>query len=186
MRWGQVRDGIEPIVGFRMWFYTLTASEAHLHPASRREESRPSPWDGAESGWVVSACTREGTDPAHAPAEECTCGFHAMNSLEGILALDLELPEQDGVRSGVILGRVELAGKIIEHDFGYRAEVARIVELFPIRGHEADAGCIARLLGLPLGPPVPGRQPSRPPRLPPRGPSTLRLRVRHWVRDVAA
>ena len=109
-----------------------------------------------------------------------------MKSLEHIFAADLQLPEQDGMRSGSILGRVELAGKIVEHDFGYRAERARIAELTPIEDDEAAAGCIARLLGLRLGPSVRGQPLRRPPRLPPRGPSAPRLRVRHWVQDVAA
>ena len=36
----------------------------------------------------------------------------------------------------VVLGRVALSGKVIEHDFGYRAERARIAELIPFRGAE--------------------------------------------------
>jgi hypothetical protein len=89
---------------------------------------------------------------------------------------------------GWILGRVELAGKIIEHDDGYRAQKARIAELIPIEGDEPNGMRLAALLGVTLGDPVAVvRLPSPPSRwLPPDGPSTPRLRVRDWVQEVAA
>lgn len=184
--WDRVPDGIGPIVGFRMWSYTLSQVDAHLHPPMMRGDwSTPSPWEGAEARWVMAECAMVDTDPTHAPAEDCRCGFYAMKSLELVPVFDVQMPNEDGVRVGTILGRVELAGKIIEHDRGYRAERARIVELIPIEGHEADAERLSWLLCLPLGLPAPATTPPSP-HLPPRGPSALRLRVRHWVQDVAA
>ena len=49
---------------------------------------------------------------------------------------------------------MELAGKVIEHDHGYRAERARIVELIPLRETEADVAAIARRIGVAVGPSV--------------------------------
>lgn len=90
--------------------------------------------------------------------------------------------------SGLILGRVELAGKIIEHDDGYRAQTARIAELIPIEGDESNGMRLAARLGLTLCDFVAavGSIPPLPWWLPPDGPSTPRLRVREWVQDVAA
>jgi hypothetical protein len=51
---------------------------------------------------------------------------------------------------GVVLGRVELAGKVIEHSLGYRAERARIAELISIEEDRRSAGELALRLGLPL------------------------------------
>jgi hypothetical protein len=66
----------------------------------------------------------------------------------------------------LVLGRVALAGKVIEHEHGYRAERARILELIPIQGTEVSVKHLGALLGLPVGTPVPsipsGPWPSRP------------------------
>jgi hypothetical protein len=59
-----------------------------------------------------------------------------------------------GSTSGVVMGRVELAGKIIEHEWGYRAERARIAELIPFRGTEQSVMILAARLGLPISEPV--------------------------------
>ncbi len=57
--------------------------------------------------------------------------------------------------SDVILGRVELVGKVIEYTSGYRAERARIAELIPIEGTERHAMLLANRLGLSLAVSVP-------------------------------
>ena len=189
---GPIPDGIEPIVGFRAWFYRLTESGPHLYPiCSRRDVIASSPWDGGESEWVVASCGPDPVDPGHMPAWECTCGFYATKTLPTLLRAPFVLMSAPGERRadcGWILGRVELAGKIIEHDDGYRAEKARIAELIPIEGDEPNSVRLAALLGLTLGDPVAVvRLPPPPYRwLPPNGPSTPRLRVRDWVQDVAA
>jgi hypothetical protein len=54
----------------------------------------------------------------------------------------------------VILGRVELAGKVIEYTSGYRAERARITELTPVAGTEREAMRLANRLGLPMTAPI--------------------------------
>lgn len=50
-----------------------------------------------------------------------------------------------------VLGRVLLAGKVIEHAEGYRAERARIAELIPVKGTEGTVARLAAALGLPMG-----------------------------------
>jgi hypothetical protein len=72
----------------------------------------------------------------------------------------------------VVLGRVELAGKIIEHEWGYRAERARIAELIPFRGTEQSVMILAARLGLPISEPV--DMPSRVRTLPPPTGSRVR------------
>jgi len=49
---------------------------------------------------------------------------------------------------------VELAGKIIEHEWGYRAERARIVEFIPLAGTERSVMILAARLGVPIAEPV--------------------------------
>jgi hypothetical protein len=51
----------------------------------------------------------------------------------------------------VVCGVVELAGTIIEHDGGFRAERARIVEFLPIRGARRRTAKAAASLGVGSG-----------------------------------
>ncbi|MCD6022339.1 MAG: hypothetical protein K0R20_2049 [Actinomycetia bacterium] len=51
----------------------------------------------------------------------------------------------------MVFGRVELAGKVIEHETGYRAERAHIAELIPTTTDGGVTRSLARRLELPLG-----------------------------------
>jgi hypothetical protein len=152
----RVPDAIEPLIGYRAWFFVLDGRRASLFPISRRDLEAPSPWDGAHRDWVSASC--HGVAPYLAgfgpelcvscprhdvPDEECSCGFYATKTLAVFLGSSL-------FRRDCILGRVELAGKVIECTAGYRAERARIVELIPLRGTEPAAIRLARRLRLPL------------------------------------
>jgi hypothetical protein len=138
-----------------------------------------SAWAGAESRWVEARCIvtsplwystqflREvlamapGADPAlpvedpphEVPMEHCSCGFYAMRDLDrGLVDMSLYgmLTEQSGRAQIYVLGRVLLAGKVIEHAQGYRAERARIAELIPVNGTEGTVAPLAAALGLPM------------------------------------
>jgi hypothetical protein len=83
--------------------------------------------------------------PHTVPGEDCSCGFYATKTLDSV-------PRQWG--TDVILGRVQLAGKVLEYTLGYRAERARILELIALTGRERSAKRLALHLGLPLAPAV--------------------------------
>jgi hypothetical protein len=177
----RVPDGIEPISGYRCWSYTVSPAGVSLFPL-RHFQSGPSTWSawaGAESRWVQARCIvasalypsqflREvlamapGADPAltvedpphEVPMEDCSCGFYAMRDLDrapvamsllGLLAERAQL---------YVWGRVLLAGKVIEHAQGYRAERARIAELIPVKGTEVTVAPLAAALGLPMSAPA--------------------------------
>jgi hypothetical protein len=59
---------------------------------------------------------------------------------------------RDKGSDGAVLGRVLLAGKVIEHETGYRAERARIGELIPTTTDAGTTLALASRLGLPVGP----------------------------------
>ena len=107
--------------------------------------------------WVTASCLSP-CEPSHlAPDESCTCGFYAMKSSGdvGVFAAAIDF-EADAARGngaeGALLGRVLLAGKVIEHDSGYRAERARIAELMPTTTDGGMTRSLAARLGLPVGP----------------------------------
>jgi hypothetical protein len=57
-------------------------------------------------------------------------------------------PGATHLREGVVLGRVALAGKVIEHELGYRGQRVRVVELIPNGVDDAVTPSIAALLGV--------------------------------------
>jgi hypothetical protein len=189
----RVPDAIEPIVAYRMWVYLLGYERAELRPINSSaggEATGRGGWHGAESGWVVASCLRGSHLPEHtAPAESCTCGFYAVPTLrvllEGSLLADcverVSRTTELGIASGVVLGRVKLAGTVVEHEYAYRAGRARIRELIPISGTERTVRRLGARLGLPVGRPV-----ARPLWPGPRGPSAVRMRLKQWVRLDAA
>jgi hypothetical protein len=177
-RWpDRIPDGIEPIVGYRMWGYTSAGGRVELHSLRCMTPAGGCPWEAVASHWVVASCEillalkgligeleKERFRTAHeVPGDECQCGFYAMSSLRGLLA---EADPRYLHHEGAVLGRVALAGKVIEHEHGYRAERARILELIPIQGTEVSVKRLGDLLALPVGRSVPlfpeGPRPSSP------------------------
>jgi hypothetical protein len=145
----RIPDGIEPLVGYRMWSATLEHRHASLHSLTC-SEVEPCPWDRPPFTWATASCFLEMGHAA--PSEGCSCGIYALKSLPELTTSMGWVP----LVGTVVLGRVELAGKIIEHDTGYRAERARIVELIPIEGQIRDVMLVANRVGLPISRAVPG------------------------------
>lgn len=173
-----VPDAITPLTGYRMWRVVFEGDEPTFLPLNM-----PTPeWNGAAAGWVAASCLHGLPTPIgptgspvvwlgggridrltfrsehHVPDELCSCGFYALKELDP----DLLILARAGFRvhdgrdgsKRIVIGRVELAGKVIEHERGYRAERARIVELIPVRGSHAEVRDLARRLGLGLAPAV--------------------------------
>lgn len=181
-------DGITPLVGYRAWQVVEEHGELVFLPLSHRSRE----WIGATRGWVSSTCpvepdarfllkpaAREGSfaESLHdAPGERCSCGFYAMKELHPHLLQLVAFAQRHEMttrsQGTFVLGRVELAGKVIEHARGYRAERARIVELIPLRGSERDVDSIARRVGVSVAGSV---RPQRPLDL------SGRLRVFRWA-----
>jgi hypothetical protein len=200
----RVPDGIEPIIGYRLWIYSFGLRRAKLHSLNPDSRCHGREWDGAGSGWAIASCL-DNDDPGHvAPVEDCSCGLYSFSSLPHLFADFNDFiawwtqPDPPGTESncGVVLGRIQLAGKVIEHDHGYRAERARIAELVPFLGTERRVIRLAARLGLSMGDPMPPtifhpsmvRSALAAPGFsgPPPKPSSPRRRVKEWVRSEAA
>jgi hypothetical protein len=160
-RWAQAPDLIGPIVGYRGWRYSMSERGVHLFAFSHIPEDRSAKndWEGAWSYWVTASC-RYALEPTHvAPDEDCTCGFYATKSADdvaGFAAVASHPQAGDSLQGegedGAVLGRVLLAGKVIEHASGYRAERARIAELIPTTTDGGITRSLASRLELPVGP----------------------------------
>jgi hypothetical protein len=165
----RVPDAIEPLIGYRAWHVAGTS----LLPIGHRDPAATtSPWDGANRHWVSATCSFQAPEPVTdsmrerlqhiysrlglpfesfpeaphtVPGEGCSCGFYAMKELGSVLGFSAP---------GVVLGRVELAGKVIECTLGFRAEYARISALIPIGGNDRTVKRLAQGLELPLDPAI--------------------------------
>ncbi len=162
-----VPDLITPIEAYRCWRIT----PGSLTLVALNEEL---PW--ARRRWTVARChalrfkTRFGSVPeldpdplphATSPEETCTCGLYASKTLDKAVEMawatslpirvpageDVETWSESLVMKTSLVGRVHLAGKVIEHDRGYRAQYARVVELLPFPGQEPTAERIGRAYG---------------------------------------
>jgi len=157
----RVPDGIEPIAAYRAWFYSIEGQTAQLYPlGGLPSSSRGIAWEGAGSTWVAASCLEFGSPTHEVPSEGCSCGFYSMKELEFAVsnATIFHLTSGHfGPGRGpylVVLGRILLSGKVIEHDLGYRAERARIAELIPLRGTERSVMVLAHRLGVGMAPAV--------------------------------
>ena len=151
----RIPDSIEPISAYRAWFYSIEGTSAQLIPLS--EVSMRSDWEGAGARWVTASCPVSGSASHEVPSEGCSCGFYSHKELD--VAVDhtgifLHLTILGQAPEPVVLGRVLLSGKVIEHDSGYRAERARVAELIPFRGTERSIMVLANRLGVGMAPAV--------------------------------
>jgi len=148
-------DFIEPIAAFRCWRYVVGERSAQLFPLGPNGyRDGMSVWEGSWRAWVTASCPLPASFH-EAPDERCSCGFYALKSVDdaAIMASWQFDYRADGVleREGYVLGRVELAGKVIEHESGFRAERARIAELIPTTTDGGIVLWLAARLDLPTG-----------------------------------
>ena len=77
---------------------------------------------GVWQPWTSSRFVAECPECREVPGSSHTCGVYAFKSVSDVVAMT-------GRRSGLVIGRVELSGLVIEHERGYRAQEVKIVEL---------------------------------------------------------
>jgi hypothetical protein len=122
-----IPDSIEPIVAYRAWTCHVEGIEPTLLSLGG---DGGDVWNEASENWIVASCAafrwrletvraafehRGLSAPSlveeehAAPAEGCSCGFYALKSATDAF-------ERFGRSRGNLIGRVKLAGKVIEHD----------------------------------------------------------------------
>ena len=164
-RAGRTPDGITPLVGYRCWTISIGPGHRALHSLNGqivRQVNLDEPLGQRADPWLVARCLKNDHD---APEESCSCGFYALKSLSTLESLlPLAAPRallyaggaEPGAEAFPVAGRVDLAGKVIEHDLGYRAERMRITELRAVAGTEQTVTRFARRIGVPVGESIPG------------------------------
>jgi hypothetical protein len=146
-----VPDAIEPITAFRVW---RVNEDLEL-------QSLGSDTSWPPGGWLTARCERK---QHSAPHWGCSCGLYSAKEINTVLMLaSIHMP-QDLAGPMIVLGRVHLSGKVIEHDDGYRAERARVIQILPVSGSRSHAEAVAARYGVPVGDEIPAVAiPLRPP-----------------------
>jgi hypothetical protein len=116
-----IPDYISPIVGYRGWTWDAKGLKSlcgeRWHPnQSLAARCRASAVVGTIAGRV------EGHDSHDAPQVNCTCGVYAAKSLEHL--------RKNGYDRCGIYGEVCLWGTVVEHERGWRAQLAYPKNLF--------------------------------------------------------
>jgi len=117
-----VPDYISPIVGYRAWKWNTTVLQSLCgEPWHPRQSLAARCRHSSVVGPIVGRA--ENAHDAHdAPQEKCTCGIYAVKTLDHFRSMGYE-------RFG-IHGEVYLWGKVVEHELGYRAQLAYPKNLF--------------------------------------------------------
>jgi hypothetical protein len=127
-------DGVQPIVGWRMWILERNKSWWPRYVQVRERYLRPDEWLRSLNGnvWVPgermeAVCVSPGLGRIHkrhqAPDSTCNCGVYAFQSIDQRLLASSVLPPRDSLREPVV-GEVSLWGRIVVHQDGYRAQFA--------------------------------------------------------------
>ena len=112
------------IIAWRHW--RVYSADGALHSASQRTVWEP-------HAPVVAECLRHSSGLCHhaspAPSWACSCGIHAWKTRDDCLRYAMQSSYWFSSKRAVV-GRVELAGRVITHEKGYRAGWASIYDLF--------------------------------------------------------
>lgn len=133
-----VPDLIEPFIAWRVWDVTLDDGELALssvHHIDRwqpgqRMEARCRYW---EHRGCVAPC-EAGTHLSFAHISATDCGIHAAKTFEragDYLPPSLSDPRALTLhKTRAVIGRVALSGLVREHEHGYRAQFASVVDVY--------------------------------------------------------
>jgi hypothetical protein len=123
----------EPIVGWRRWNFMYPHFLANLGNDTiyvPREK-------------IEARCEQEDHSEQQAPHLTCMCGIYAYKEKPRLLG------EIRNIYSGLVYGEINLWGKVIEHEDGYRAQFGYPKRLWCTPAIEPLAGWIGYVYGVP-------------------------------------
>lgn len=112
----------EPVLGWRAWRLARRDGGLRLIALTR------------EDAWPAGRAMRARCDlPSHgvAPGLECSCGLYAAHAPEALAQAGI------GAHNAAVVGRVAMWGRVIEHELGFRSQMA-----YPARLRLVCAPCL--------------------------------------------
>ena len=116
-----IPDYISPVVGYRLWHWD-TAGLKSLNGEPWLAGQPLAAVCRADKSGSIAGLSRATHDPAELPYFACTCGVYAAKTIEHL--------RQCGYERFGIHGEVYLWGTVVEHERGWRAELAYPKTLF--------------------------------------------------------
>jgi hypothetical protein len=140
-------DGIEPIVGWRIW---MVGADSGRTGCQSREVLLYSPF--SEVPWhpgrrFVASCNHPpGRIRNHgvAPQARCDCGVYALKKIDSLLSWLAFLPINS------VLGEVSVWGKVVVHKHGYRAQYGYPRRLWVARSTSDSLQSALKVYGVPV------------------------------------
>ena len=119
---------MEPILAWRIWRLRSDPDRELVEPVL---EScvYGDPWAPRET--FAAGCAHH-----PAPRPDCGCGIYAVTTRE--TALEWACWAQSALPHPIVIGRVQLWGRVLPHSAGYRAELAYPYELEVLTGDMLD------------------------------------------------
>lgn len=122
-------DRIEPVVGWRVWDVVELEGELRLCSLNFWTIWLPGHPTAAVCRRALADVNRVGLPPHAAPSRGCTCGVYAARTAGQVLSHARRFRLRgDAVHR--VVGRVDLWGRVVEADRGWRGELAYPETLF--------------------------------------------------------
>jgi len=81
--------------------------------------------------WMIATCANRmvcpKSDDKKVPGERCSCGIYSARDWNHLVSINYNRYSDESIR---VVGKVGLAGKVIPASQGFRAEKARVIELW--------------------------------------------------------
>lgn len=116
-----IPDYISPILGYRVWQWDAAGLKSVCGEPWHPDQPLTARCRLADCG-AFSARAEDAHDAHDAPQEKCTCGIYAAKTLQHLRSA--------GYEGYGIHGEVCLWGKVVEHERGWRAQLAYPRNLF--------------------------------------------------------
>jgi hypothetical protein len=126
-----VADLIDAITAWKLWGFR-EEPDLSLSLFSDGGPLSGTPWPKGE--WFEAVCP-EGHVP---PADGCSCGLYAVKSPK-------TLTWWNSSPGGLVLGKIALAGEVLEHTTGYKAQYGRPIEFVKVRPDRRFPHALERL-----------------------------------------
>ena|SRR5690348_9552809 len=116
-----VPDHVTCLTGYRLWEVYPHRGVGHLSSVAWILYLEPGVAQKAICGFNLSHFSTEMASIPHdsstAPADGCDCGYYSLKSLDILVH---QYPHED--YRGYVIGIVDVWGRVIEHEHGYRSE----------------------------------------------------------------
>jgi len=127
----RVPDSIDMIVGWRTWRTTRRGGQWWLQALGQSTAWEPK--KKVEAACIMSGRpTVSGTGDHPAPQKDCTCGFWAFKNVD---MLPGAVAGQCNDSQITVMGSVDLWGRVVETENGFRAQYAYPKELWLLEDH---------------------------------------------------